>query len=99
MEVLQGAQFGFINIDLGNPQHPELEQKILDEVVSYGRQLGHIGDALDVIMRYLDRSKFTKEGKDALAVLEGDLARIGQIKQKVLGTSKPKAKESGRWYC
>ena len=28
----QGAQFGFINIDLGNTQHPELEQKILDEV-------------------------------------------------------------------
>ena len=37
----QGAQFGFINIDLGNTQHPELEQKILDEVGSYGRQLGH----------------------------------------------------------
>jgi hypothetical protein len=43
----QGAQFGFINIDLGNTQHPELEQKILDEVGSYGRQLGHIGDALE----------------------------------------------------
>jgi hypothetical protein len=60
---LQGAQFGFINIDLGNTQHPELEQKILDEVGSYGRQLGHIGDALEVIMRHLDRSKFTKEEK------------------------------------
>ena len=88
----QGAQFGFINVDLGNTQHPELEQKILDEVGSYGRQLGHIGDALEVIMRHLDRSKFTKDEKDALAVLEGDLARIRQIKKEALGPSKAKAR-------
>ena len=45
-------------------------------------------------MRHLDRSKFTKEEKDALAVLEGELARIRQIKEKALGPSKPKRVES-----
>ncbi len=40
----QGAQFGFVNIDLGQTPHPETERTILDEVGSYGRQLGRIGD-------------------------------------------------------
>ena len=46
----QGAQFGFINIDLGQTNHPDVEQTILDEVGSYGRQLGRIGDAPFSIM-------------------------------------------------
>jgi hypothetical protein len=75
----------------GNTQNPELEQKIRDDVGSYRRQLGHIGDALEVIVRHLDRNKFTKEEKDATAVLEVDLARIRQIKKKALGPSKQKA--------
>jgi hypothetical protein len=43
-------------------------------------------------MRHLDRNKFTKEEKDATAVLEVDLARIRQIKKKALGPSKQKAR-------
>jgi hypothetical protein len=36
----QAAQFGFINVDLGNTQHPDdVEQTILDEVGSYSRQI------------------------------------------------------------
>ena len=73
-------------------EHPKPEQKILDDVGSYRRQLGHIGDALEVIMRHLDRNKFTKEEKDATAVLEGDLARIRHIKKKALGPSKQTAR-------
>lgn len=44
----QGAQFGFVNIDLGQTPQPEVEQAILEKVGSYGRQLGRIGDALEV---------------------------------------------------
>jgi hypothetical protein len=42
----QGAQFGLINIDLGDTAESDLERKILDRVGSYGRQIGRIGDAL-----------------------------------------------------
>ena len=49
----QGAQFGLINIDLGATAHPETEQKILEEVGSYGRQLGRIGDALEVLLNHV----------------------------------------------
>ena len=49
----QGAQFGFINIDLGNTAESDLERKILDKVGSYGRQIGRIGDALEVILKHV----------------------------------------------
>ncbi len=53
----QGAQFGLINIDLGDTAESDLERKILDKVGSYGRQLGRIGDALDVILKHVKLGK------------------------------------------
>ena len=34
----EGTQFGFININLGQTPHPEVEQAILNDVGSYGRR-------------------------------------------------------------
>jgi len=78
----QGAQFGFINIDLGQTTHPELEQAILDDVGSYGRQLGRIGDALEVLLKHVKLDGISQVEKDALAVLEGQLAAVRQVKQR-----------------
>ena len=63
----QGAQLGFVNIDLGNTQHADVEQKILDEVGSYGRQLGRIGDALEVILNHIKLDGLSRDEKDAIA--------------------------------
>ena len=49
----QGAQLGFINIDLGQTPHPEVEQAVHEYVGSYGRQLGRIGDALEVLLNHV----------------------------------------------
>lgn len=87
----QGAQFGFINIDLGLTPHPETEKAVLDEVGSYGRQLGHIGDALQVLLDHLKLDGLSQAEKDALDVLRGQLAAIRQVKQKMQG-SDPAAK-------
>ncbi|MDO9417276.1 hypothetical protein [Pararhizobium sp.] len=78
----QGAQFGLVNIALGQTPHPEIETEILDTVGSYGRQLGRIGDALEVLLRRVPVETLTKEEADVLAVLAGQLAEIRQIKQR-----------------
>ncbi|HEX3664198.1 MAG TPA: hypothetical protein VHU23_03075 [Rhizomicrobium sp.] len=78
----QGAQLGFINIDLGQSSDPQTEQAILDKVGSYGRQLGHIGDALEVILKHVDLGKLSASERDALDVLRGQLAEIRQVKQR-----------------
>src|SRR6516165_6498295 len=82
---LDGAQFGFVNIELGQTPHPEVEQAILDEVGSYGRQLGRIGDALEVLLKNVELKKLSKTEKDALAVFEGQLAQVRQVKRRTLG--------------
>lgn len=76
-----GNQLSFINIDFGDTKHPDLERKILDEVGSYGRQLGHLGDAMEVLMSLVDRAALSEEQRDTLTVLEGELAKIRSLKR------------------
>ena len=73
----QGGQFGLININLGQTPRPDIEQAVLDEVGSYGRQLGRIGDALEVLIRHLKPAELTKDEVDTLAILEGQRRRSG----------------------
>ena len=76
----QGAQFGFINIDLGDAGESDLERKLLDRVGSYGRQLGRIGDALEVILNHVKLGDLKPEEQDALDILKGQLASVRQVK-------------------
>jgi hypothetical protein len=77
----QGAQYGLINIELGQTPRPDIEQKILEQVGSYGRQLGRIGDALEVLLDHVKLKDLDDHEQDALAVLRGQLAAIRQVKQ------------------
>jgi hypothetical protein len=76
----QGAQFGLINIDLGGAADSDLERKILKTVGSYGRQLGRIGDALEVILKHVKLEHLTTDEQDALDILKGQLAAVRQVK-------------------
>ncbi len=76
----QGAQFGLVNVNLGQTQHPEIEQAILDEVGSYGRQLGRIGDALEVLLDHIALKALDQAEKDAIAALRGQLAAVRSVK-------------------
>ena len=76
----QGAQFGFINIDLGDTAESDLERKLLDRVGSYGHQLGRIGDALEVILKHVKLGELNSDEQDALDILKGQLASVRQVK-------------------
>ena len=76
----QGAQLGLINVNLGQTPRPDIEQKLLDEVGSYGRQLGRIGDALEVLIDHVDRKGLSRTETDALAILKGQLAEVRKVK-------------------
>ena len=75
-----GAQFGLINIDLGAAGESDLERKLLDRVGSYGRQLGRIGDALEVILKHVKLGELNSDEQDALDILKGQLASVRQVK-------------------
>ncbi|TCT06711.1 hypothetical protein [Aquabacter spiritensis] len=77
-----GSQFGFFNVIIGDTPRPDLEKTILKDVGSYGRQIGRIGEALQVIMRHMDHSKLTEPERRALVMLEAQLLEIENIKSR-----------------
>lgn len=81
MSQLVGNQFG-LNINLGQSSEPALERLILDEVGSYGRQLGRIGDALlPLIKKARDPLyEFTEEDERALNHLIVQLEQVDDVK-------------------
>ena len=85
----QGAQFGLINIDLGAAGESDLERKLLDRVGSYGRQLGRIGDALEVILKHVKLGDLKPEEQDALDILKGQLAAVRQVKAGQRASDRP----------
>jgi hypothetical protein len=76
-----GSQFGFVNINLGKSADPQLEAQVLDEVGSYGRQLGRIGDALSVLLKHLPVSELSDDDKRKIWALEAQLAEVERLKK------------------
>jgi len=72
------------NINLGGSNDTTLERRVLDEVGSYGRQIGQLGDALGVLIGLVPdemRKSLPKTQQDALTKAEKQLKLIGLIKE------------------
>ena len=74
------SQVGLVNINLGRSSNPELEQEVLDEVGSYGKQLGRIGDALAVLIRHVKLDQLDDAERDAVTALRFQLDEIARVK-------------------
>lgn len=77
-----GSQFGLINISLGKSSDPVLEHQILNDVGSYGRQIGQIGDALRVLIDHVPLSGLKPEEQRAIKALQYQLDEIDRLKAK-----------------
>ncbi len=91
----QGAQFGLVNIDLGQTPRPDIEQRVLDEVGSYGRQLGRIGEALQVLLDHVKLEGLDERELGVLDDLRDQLKAVGKIKRQTEGGSTPPLGSSG----
>ena len=49
---MTGGQLGLININMGQSSEPKVEEEVLTDVATYGKQLGRIGDALIVLLAH-----------------------------------------------
>ena len=78
-----GSQVGLININLGQSSAPDVERDVLEEVGSYGRQLGKMGDALAVLLKHFHPEEpLDAEDQKAIRALQAMLDEIGDIKQR-----------------
>jgi hypothetical protein len=67
---LSGAVSVPITINLGGSGNPAQEQGMLDHVGSYGRQIGWLCDALEVVIKKVDGGTLTKADEKALKTFE-----------------------------
>jgi hypothetical protein len=77
---MTGGQFGLINVDIGQSTDPQVEQDVLTDVASYGKQLGRIGDALVVLLSHFEPRN--KHEADVIAALEEMLNDIAKVKER-----------------
>ena len=78
-----GSQFGLININLGQSSAPDVEEEVLSDVGSYGKQLGRIGDVLIVLLAHFHpRTPLTADESKAIDELKDMLAKIADVKAK-----------------
>jgi hypothetical protein len=68
------------SVNLGQSADPPLEARILDQVGSYGRQIGQIGDALAVLIAHADLSALSPGEQDAIDRLKTQLDHVRVLK-------------------
>lgn len=86
--ILPNWQFHLFNVNLGSSSNPSVEQAALERVGSYGRQIGHLAEALELIVqktKLLDSRDLTPHERDVLQVFLGDVSTIRQIKASLAG--------------
>jgi hypothetical protein len=78
-----GGQFGLINIALGQSSNPAVEEEVLTDVASYGKQLGRIEDALLLLIGRTEKSgALSADEKQAFGALAEMVGQIAAVKAK-----------------
>jgi hypothetical protein len=78
-----GSQVGLVNIELGQSADPSVEEEVLTDVASYGRQLGRIEDALRVLLdHFAPTRRLTQTEAKAIEALREMVGKIDAVKAK-----------------
>jgi len=78
-----GSQFGLVNIELGQSSEPKIEEEVLTDVASYGKQLGILEDALLVLLdTYTPSRDLNKKEDEAILALKTLVTKIEHVKKR-----------------
>jgi hypothetical protein len=80
-----GNRFSWFTVNLGRSSAPEVEADILENVGSYGRQLGRISDVLEVLVARLPRDTLTDDERAAVEDFSAQMREIKRIKERRRG--------------
>ncbi|MCU7370935.1 hypothetical protein PEC18_08585 [Paucibacter sp. O1-1] len=81
--ILSNWSFNLFSVNLGATSNAKVEQQVIEQVGSYGKQIGHLTEALEVVIKQLqllDSKALSQDERDALLVFLGDVAAVRKIK-------------------
>ncbi|MDP4076571.1 hypothetical protein [Acidovorax sp. A1169] len=76
------GQVGLININMGKSSDPALEQKIIEDVGSYGRQIGQLSDALLAVLQHMKTDTWDAESKEAVEAFRLQVKEVAKLKER-----------------
>jgi hypothetical protein len=74
------GDFSFFTVNMGQSGDPAFEARVLDQVGSYGRQLGRIGEALAVLLKHVDLKDLDPHERATIRALNRQLEEIADLK-------------------
>jgi hypothetical protein len=83
-QVINPWTWNLFTINLGRSSDPTVEQRVLDEVGSYGLQLGQIGDVVGVLVSMIPDATLKalpERQRAAIDKLNKQLDHVAQIKE------------------
>lgn len=81
--ILSNWSFNLFSVNLGATSNAKVEQQVIEQVGSYGKQIGHLTEALEVVIKQLqllDSKALSQDERDVLLVFLGDVAAVRKIK-------------------
>lgn len=85
-DMFSNNNVSFFSVNLGTSRATQVEHAVLEEVGTYGRQLGRIGDALEVLIKHFQPAEELTEKEqiaiDDLKAMLRDIARVKEAKLK-----------------
>ena len=81
--ILPNWSFNLFSVNLGATSNAAVEQAVLQNVGSYGKQIGHLAEALEAViktLKLLDAKDLSPSAKDAIQVFLGDVSAVRKIK-------------------
>ena len=83
--ILPGWSFNLFSVNLGASSDSTVEHEVLQNVGSYGKQIGHLSEALEVViqrLKLLEAKDLSQDDRDALQVFLGDVSAARTVKSK-----------------
>jgi len=74
------GDFSLFTVNLGQSSDPAFEARVLEQVGSYGRQIGRIGEALAVLLDRADLSGLSPSEQAAIDDLRRQVAEVAALK-------------------
>ncbi len=90
--ILPNWSFNLLNVNLGASSNAAVEEESLQTVGSYGKQIGHLAEALEVVigkLKLLDSADLSHSERDTLRVFLGDVSAVRKIKASLAKAERP----------
>ncbi len=82
--ILPGWQFSLFSVNLGATSDATVEKAAIRKVGSYGKQLGHLAEALEVVIEHLkllEAEGLSTAQKDVIRIFLGDVSKVRGLKK------------------